>query len=129
MDRKKILMIDDEEELCSLVKKGLESVGDYEVHTALNGKDGIHLAEKTRPDLILLDLMMPGMDGFQVLDKLKKDRRTMSIPVAVLSVRDDDAAKLKSLELYDELYITKPIGIIELKAKIEEIFKRRKGLS
>lgn len=122
---KKILIIDDEEELCNLIKKGLELGGDYEVYAALNGKDGIHLAKKIRPALILLDIMMPGMDGFQVLEKLKKDYDTMAIPVAVLSARNDDASKFKALELYDDMYITKPIGIIELKAKVEEILKRK----
>jgi DNA-binding response OmpR family regulator len=125
MGKKKILIIDDEENFCRLVKMNLELIGDFQVDIATNGKKGVKLAKRIKPHLILLDILMPQMDGFEVLKELKKDRNAMSIPVVMLSARDDEAAKLKAAQLYDELYITKPIEVPDLKAKIEEVLKRR----
>ena len=76
------------------------------------------------PDLILLDILMPGMDGFEVLEKLKKHEDTMMIPVVMLTAKGDEASKTKATQLYDELYITKPIEATDLKIKIEEVLER-----
>ena len=122
---KEILIIDDEEDLCRMVKRVLESTGEYEVDMAQDGKSGLKKARKTMPALILLDIRMPEMDGFEVLEKLKSKRKTMSIPVVVLSIRDDEEAKLKASRLYDDLYLTKPFDPEELKSKIADVFRRR----
>ncbi|MDP2913760.1 MAG: response regulator [Candidatus Omnitrophota bacterium] len=122
---KKILMIDDEINFCKLVKMNLESTGDFTVETVSDGKEGIKLAKKIKPDLILLDVMMPGISGIEVLERLKKDRDTVAIPVAMLSIKRDEFIKFEAAQLYDEDYITKPIDAPSLKAKIEEILKRR----
>jgi DNA-binding response OmpR family regulator len=128
MDKKRILMIDDEVNLCKMVKKNLESMSDFNVDFAINGTDGIKLAKKIQPDLILLDLCMPGMDGFAVLKRLKEDMETIAIPVVMLTALDDEANKIKALELYNEAYLVKPIEAQALIAKIEEVLKRRVGL-
>ncbi|MGA1790023.1 MAG: response regulator [bacterium] len=125
MCRKKILIIDDEEDLCKVTKLNLEFVGDFEVNIATSGRKGVKLAKKIRPDLIILDLIMPGMDGFEVLKRLKKDKDTMEIPVVMLSARKDDIYKSKAFELYDEFYLEKPIGHLQLKTKIEEVLGRK----
>lgn len=122
---KKILMIDDEINFCKLVKMNLESMGDFTVETVSDGKEGIKLAKKIKPDLILLDVMMPGISGIEVLERLKKDRDTVAIPVAMLSIKRDEFIKAEAAQLYDEDYITKPIDAPSLKAKIEEILERR----
>ncbi len=127
MSKKKILMIDDEEDLCTMIKMHLEVVGDFEVFTALNGQDGLRLARRVKPDLIVLDILMPGIDGFEVLEDLKKGPATVSIPVIMLSGKSDDLSKAKAAQLYDELYITKPIDGHGLKIKIEEVLNRRAG--
>lgn len=124
MEKKRILIIDDEDDFCKIVKMNLESVGDFEVDIATTGKKGIVKALKEKPHLILLDIMMPGMDGFQVLEKLKKDYNTMSIPVVMLTAKEDEESKLKATQLYDEAYITKPVEASVLKTKIEEVLKR-----
>lgn len=124
MEKKKILIIDDEPDFCKLVKINLELIGDFEVFTALDGKQGLELAKKLQPDLILLDIMMPRMDGFEVLEKLKTDKVSASIPVTMLTARGDEASKDMAAQLYDEDYIVKPIESLELKNKIEEILKR-----
>ncbi|MFA4842590.1 MAG: response regulator [Candidatus Omnitrophota bacterium] len=127
MGKNKVLLIDDEEDFCSLVKMHLEAIGDFSVDTATSGSEGLQLAEKTKPDVIVLDILMPEMDGLQVLSKLKQNRHTMEIPVIMLSGKDDESLKIKASELYDENYLTKPIDAKVLKTKIEEILKIRRG--
>jgi two-component system, OmpR family, alkaline phosphatase synthesis response regulator PhoP len=125
MSKKKILIIDDETDFCKLVKRNLELIGDFEVAIAEDGKRGLASAKKLKPDLILLDIMMPHMDGFKVLEKLKTDMNTIAIPVIMLTAKGDEASKIKAAQLYDEEYITKPIDAPDLKTKIEEVLKRR----
>jgi len=124
---KKILIIDDEEKICDVVKKGLEKMGDFEVSIVNNGKDGIKTAKHLKPDLILLDIRMPKLDGIEVLKILKKDEDTISIPVVMLTGVLDSSAKEKCNSEYDDLYIEKPVDLVFLKEKIEEVFKVRRG--
>jgi two-component system copper resistance phosphate regulon response regulator CusR len=125
MERKRILIIDDEEDFCSLVKTGLETRSDFEVSIATNGKDGIDLAKVVKPDLILLDITMPEIDGFQVLERLKKDKVTVSIPVIMLTAREDVEYRRKASQLFNEAYLTKPVEFSTLKATIEDVLRRR----
>lgn len=122
---KKILIIDDEKDYSMLLMEHLEAISNFEVFTAPTGKDGLRLAKKIKPNLVILDIMMPGMDGFETLEKLKKDTATVAIPVIMLSAKTDDFSKTKAAQLYNELYLTKPIDARELKTKIDLIFKRR----
>ncbi|HQP92004.1 MAG TPA: response regulator [Candidatus Omnitrophota bacterium] len=121
MVKNNILIIDDEKDFCSLIKVNLESVGNFEVFVAESGKSGIALAKSLRPDLILLDIKMPHMDGYEVLKRLKAGEDTVSIPVVILSANESDEAKVKALGLYGEAYVTKPVDIFDLKSKIETI--------
>lgn len=121
---KKILIIDDEKNFCALVKMNLELIGDYNVIIAASGKEGIRAAEGERPDLILLDVTMPKMDGFEVLKILKKNDKTISIPVVMLTGRGSRKYQEEAMSVYDEDYIVKPINIEILKSKIEEVLKR-----
>jgi DNA-binding response OmpR family regulator len=121
------LIVDDEESFCKMVKRNLELKGDFVVEMATNGKRGIDLAKKLKPDLIVLDIMMPKMSGFEVLEKLKKDVDTITIPVIMLTAREDQESQIKAAQLYDDLYLIKPIDAPTLKAKIEEVLKRREG--
>ncbi len=125
MDRKKILIIDDEADFCMFVKMNLELGSKFEVEIALSGKEGIELAKRIKPDLILLDIIMPEMDGFEVLARLKKDKNTIAIPVVMLTARTDDTSKLRASMLYDEKYLTKTIETSQLKTEIEEVLRRR----
>ncbi|MFA5084850.1 MAG: response regulator [Candidatus Omnitrophota bacterium] len=125
MSVKKILIIDDELGFCELVEKNLELVNDFAVAIATDSREGISLAKKIKPDLILLDIMMPHMDGFEVLKKLKDDTDTIEIPVIMLTAKGDDESRTRAMQLYDEEYITKPIGINDLKNKIDEVLNRR----
>lgn len=128
MERKRVLIIDDEKDFCQLVKTHLELSGGLEVFTAASGKEGLEAARHFKPDLVLLDIIMPGgMDGFEVLKTLKKDSKTISIPVVMLTVMQDDASKIEATQLYDEDYITKPVKLKDLKTKVEKVLGRFAG--
>jgi len=122
---KKILIIDDEEDFCYFAKKNLEAVSNYEIIIANKGKKGIQIARKEKPDLILLDIMMPGIDGFEVLKRLKGNEKTQNIPVIMLTAKDEDEAKIKASGLYCEDYIVKPVENVVLKAKIHKVLSLR----
>jgi DNA-binding response OmpR family regulator len=122
---RKILIIDDEEDLTFFVKANLELNGEYKVLVANDGKNGVKIALKYKPDLILLDIMMPNMDGFEVLKKLKESGKTLSIPVIMLSAKGDDESKTRAASGYNDDYVVKPVAIDLLKQKIDEVLSRR----
>ncbi len=125
MGKIKIAVIDDE----AAVRRSLENIltkgGGYEVVTAADGKEGLKLVRKARPDLVLLDIMMPGLDGFEVLKKLKEDYKTMSIPVIILSAWASEDNRIKGSRLYTDLYLAKPISPDELLEKITQVLRRK----
>jgi len=123
---KKILIIDDERDICILIKQNLELSGDYQVIIANSGREGISAAVKDKPDLIFLDIIMPGLSGFDVLKKLKGTVETASIPVVMLSAIGTEEAKDEAMSVYNEDYLVKPVMTDALKAKIEEVLTRRK---
>lgn len=122
---KKILIIDDEKDFCFFLKQNLELSGGYGVIVATNGKDGIAEAARQKPDLILLDVIMPNMSGFEVLKALKADRVTAGIPVVMLTAVETEETKDRALDLRDEDYVVKPVAISDLKAKVDEVLSRR----
>ena len=122
---KKILMIDDEKDFAMVTKSNLEALGDYSVTVATDGKSGLAAAAKDRPDLILLDIIMPGMGGFDVLRELKSKSATTSIPVIMLTAIGSEEAKEKALGIFDEDYVVKPVLASELAIKIKAVLSRR----
>lgn len=119
---KKILIIDDEQDLCETVKAQLES-NNFKVATAKDGPEGLDKVKEYKPDLIILDLMMPGMDGFEVCRRLKKDTKTASIPVIVLTALDQEDAAKKALSMGAEGYMVKPFEQDALLFTIREFLK------
>lgn len=124
---KKILIIDDERDICLLIKQNLELSGEYKVIVAHNGRDGISAARHEKPDLVLLDIIMPGVSGFDVLKELKTKDETCSIPVVMLTAIGTEEAKEKARSLYNEDYLVKPVRTDDLKVKIEEVLSRGKS--
>ena len=124
MDDRVILIIDDEKDVCSMVKEGLERLGLFKIIAAHNGKDGVYMAKQAKPDLVLLDIDMPSMNGFKVLQLLKEDSKTYHIPVVMLTGQGDDVSKISAARLYSEEYITKPISIAFLKTRIDAILEK-----
>ena len=123
MAHEKILLIEDEKDILELIAFNLEFSG-YDVVKASNGEDGLKLAKKVVPDLVLLDLMLPGMDGFDVCRELKQDKSTRKIPVIMLTARGEDTDIVSGLELGAEDYITKPFSPKILVARIRRVLRR-----
>lgn len=121
--RSKILIVDDEIDTLLPLKMSLE-VENYLVLGASNGFEAIELAKTNIPDLILLDVMMPGMDGYEVCVRLKKDPVTRSIPVIMLTAKDAVREKVKGLDIGADDYVTKPFNLNELKARIKSVMRR-----
>ena len=123
MDTKRLLLIDDNEDHRLLVKLALESKTHWEVLLARDGIEGIAKAEMERPDAILLDLVMPDLDGLTVCEVLKSNLFTCSIPIVFFTamVRDEILARLENT--WAEGVITKPCDVINLNSKIAEICK------
>ena len=118
----KILIIDDEEDFCFFLKQNLEAVGSFEVFTSPDGEQGFELAKEIIPDLILLDIMMPGMDGPDVAAELKGDRRTENIPVIFLTaIVKEMEIKSKEGFIAGWHYIAKPVEIAKLLALINRL--------
>jgi len=113
-----ILAVDDTPENLDTVKSIL--VPDYVVKAAINGAVALKIAARKPPDLVLLDIMMPGMDGFEVCRQLKNDNNTAHIPVIFLSGEHDSSSREKGIELGAADFITKPIDPLILKASIRE---------
>lgn len=122
----KILVIDDEPVVCEFVKKGLQR-RNYKVLVAKKGTIGLLLASCKwhKPNLVLLDLMMEGIDGFEVLRKLRNNPQTKYIPVIIVTARLDYASKIKAEGLYCDDYIVKPVTLETLVTKIEELLIKR----
>lgn len=123
MGHEKILIIEDEKDILELIAFNLECTG-YTVFKASNGEDGLAAVKKELPDLILLDLMMPGIDGFDVCRTLKSDKSTKNIPIIMLTAKGEDSDIVSGLELGAEDYVTKPFSPKILIARIRTILRR-----
>jgi len=115
---KNILVVDDTESNIDILVESLSD--DYEVSVAMDGESALEIVAEEPPDLILLDIMMPDMDGYEVCEKLKSDEKTKSIPIIFLSGATDDASKEKGLALGAVNYITKPIDKNIVLSKLKE---------
>jgi len=122
MEKKRILIVDDEAEVVDLALEILSSEG-YEVEGAMSGVEGIERATSSPPDLILLDVNMPQMDGWEVLRALQADETTSKVPVAIFTVRTQTRDKIYSLQKGAFDYITKPFTVVELTERIQKIFQ------
>lgn len=123
MANEKILVVDDEEHILELIKFNLESAG-YQVVTAENGEDALRLCSEEKPDLVLLDIMLPGIDGLEVCRRLKSQKETMLIPIIMITAKGEEVDKIIGLELGADDYITKPFSIKELLARISSVLRR-----
>ncbi|MBS4535398.1 response regulator transcription factor [Clostridium sp. D2Q-14] len=127
MSFEKILIVDDEEHIIELIKYNLEK-NEYKVITAYDGKEAYEKAIKEMPDLILLDIMLPILDGIEVCKKIKKDEKTEDIPIIMLTAKGEEMDKVIGLEIGADDYITKPFGVRELIARIKAVLRRSKNI-
>ena len=117
---KKILIVDDEKPISDIIKFNMTKEG-YEVVTAFNGREAIELFEAEKPDIIILDLMLPEIDGLEVA---KTIRKTSSVPIIMLSAKDSEFDKVIGLELGADDYVTKPFSNRELQARVKALLRR-----
>jgi two-component system, OmpR family, alkaline phosphatase synthesis response regulator PhoP len=118
---KRILVVEDNPDLAYGLRNNLEIEG-YEVDVVEDGTQGLARARVGGPDLIILDLMLPGMDGYRVLRALRDEGRRM--PVLILTARGEEADKVRGLRLGADDYVTKPFGVLELLARVEALLRR-----
>src|ERR1051325_6291530 len=119
---KKILAVDDERHIVRLVQGNLERAG-YEVVTAFDGKDALGKGASAQPGLVGLDVMMPYMDGFEVLQNLRKNPSTRELPVIMLTAKAQDADVFRGWQSGVDCYLTKPFNPMELISFVKRIFK------
>lgn len=124
----RILIVDDEQDLLTILKIGFEAAG-FEVLTASDGEQGLTLARKHIPDLVVLDLMLPRMDGYKVCRALKFDERYKRIPIFILSARSGDTDRRLALELGADEFHTKPYETQALIARVRARLDARSGRS
>ena len=119
---KLILAVDDEKHILRLVQINLEKAG-YEVRTATNGREAVESVHERKPDLVVMDVMMPEMDGFEALKQLKSQPNTASIPVIMLTAKAQDADVFHGWQSGADLYLTKPFNPMELLTFVKRIFE------
>ncbi len=126
MPKKTILVIDDEKDLIELVRYNLENEG-FQVKGALDGETGLALALKDVPDVVLVDLMLPGMDGLEVCRRIRADQRTAGIALIMLTAKSAESDRVVGLELGADDYVTKPFSTRELIARVRAVLRRGTG--
>jgi len=121
--KKRILVVDDEKDLLELIVYQLQRNG-YDVLTAANGNDALAVAKRELPDLLILDLMLPGMDGTEVARRLKADPKTASLPIVMLTAKSEETDVVVGLTLGADDYVTKPFSMKILLARVTTILRR-----
>lgn len=119
----KILLIDDEQDILDFLSYNLKKEG-YQIHTALNGKDGISIAKKIIPNLIVIDVMMPDMDGIETCRELRENINLKDVVVAFLSARNEDYSQIAGFEVGADDYITKPVKPRVFISRVKALLRR-----
>lgn len=126
--KRTVLIVEDEEDILALLHFNLIKAG-YDVECASCGEEGLKKVGEQRPDLILLDLMLPGIDGLEICRRLREEETTSDVPVIMLTARGEEGDVIRGLELGADDYVTKPFSIKVLLARIEAVLRRRSRLS
>lgn len=123
MSKQTILVVDDEQDLLDLIEYNLKKEG-FVVIKAENGLEGIKAAKEHKPDLILLDIMMPKMDGLEVCNQIRQDKEIKKTPIIFLTARGDEKTEVEGLNMGGDDYITKPISTTKLMSRIKAVLRR-----
>ena len=123
MARERILVVEDEESIVDILTQALRRQG-YEVHSAQDGDAAIDLASLLKPDIVILDIMLPEMDGWEVCRRLKNSPETAEIPIIMLTARREEKDVVEGLNIGADDYVKKPFSLPELSARIKAILKR-----
>jgi two-component system KDP operon response regulator KdpE len=125
LERRRILVVDDEERMVRFIRMNLESDG-FQVSEAFNGKQAVQRLRDVTPDLILLDIMMPDLDGFEVLEMI---REVSAVPVIMLTAKGEEDDRVRGLELGADDYVTKPFSPRELVSRVKAVLRRAEAAS
>ena len=125
MAGKKVLVVDDEKLIVKGIRFSLEQDG-MEVDCAYDGEEALKMATENAYDMILLDIMLPGQDGYSILEKLKKDPKTRDIPVIMVTAKEAEYDKVRGLDSGADDYITKPFGMMEFISRVKAVLRRSK---
>lgn len=120
----KVLVVDDEKDIVDLLKYNLEKENEFEVTTAYNGKEALDAVQNEKPDIILLDIMMPELNGFEVCKRLKSDPSNAKIPVIFLTAKENEIDEIVGLEIGADDYIQKPISPRKVIARMKSVIRR-----
>ena len=120
-----VLVIDDAENIVEFIKLGLKYEG-FEVEVASNGPDGLVTAQRINPDLVILDLMLPGMDGLEVCRQLRSNPVTRDVPILMLTAKDEIRDRITGLDVGADDYVTKPFSFEELLARMHAVLRRQR---
>lgn len=123
MADEKILIVDDEEHIQELIRFNLENNG-YKAISASNGIDAVRLVKEENPQLVLLDLMLPGKDGYDVCKEIRRDHNVSNTPIIMLTAKSEEIDKILGLELGADDYMTKPFSVRELMARVKAVLRR-----
>ncbi|MBE2221556.1 MAG: response regulator transcription factor [Anaerolineae bacterium] len=126
MRKQRILVVDDDKEVVRLMRAYLEQAG-YEVLVAYDGETAVHNLRREKPDLVLLDLMLPGMDGWEITRLMRSDATLSTIPIIMLTARVDDTDKIVGLEMGADDYVTKPYNPREVVARVKARLRSADG--
>jgi len=127
MAKEKVLIVDDEEHIVELLKFNLLNAG-YDVYTANDGINAVKIAKAEKPGLMLLDLMLPGIDGFDVCKEIKRDDEMKKTSIIMLTAKGEELDKILGLELGADDYITKPFSVRELLARVKAVLRRTNSI-
>ena len=128
MKKEKILVVDDEEDILELVRYNLDREG-YTVISASSGEDALEAIESDVPDLVILDLMLPGIDGLAVARQLRESQATKDVPIVMLTAKGEEADVVTGLEIGADDYVTKPFSPRILIARMKAVIRRRNGIA
>jgi DNA-binding response OmpR family regulator len=124
MEKKKILIVDDDKDFASIAKLNLEDLGKYKVRVETKGAQALSAASQFKPDVIILDLMLPDMGGLEICKRLKEKERFSSTPIIMLSGKKEEADKVSGLDTGADDYVVKPFSVKELDARIRALLRR-----
>ncbi len=125
--RHRVLVVEDESDIALLIKHTLERAGEAEVETVASGDEALRAAADSRPDLVILDLNLPGLSGNEVCRVLRAQPGTTHIPIIMLTARTSEADRVCGLDLGADDYVTKPFSLRELAARVRAVLRRRSG--
>ena len=123
--RKRILIIEDDEDIALSLKYNLEKEGGYAVATAADGETGLRMVSQKPPDMVILDLNLPGLDGLSVCRSIREKPDSAGVPIMMLTARIEESDKVVGLELGADDYVTKPFSMREILARVKAVLRRR----